>query len=110
MPLSAGLTRDCRAAVLDRGAACGSRRPPSWRQFPRAQAAGIVAVDFLHVDTILLRRLYVLVFIRARNTKAAAMSVVLGHGTGMTGRQREERLRPLLTPAPPGQESLIVGR
>jgi hypothetical protein len=34
------------------------RSGPSWQQFVHDQAAGIVAVDFLHVDTVLLRRLY----------------------------------------------------
>jgi putative transposase len=39
------------------------RAGPTWKQFLAAQARGIIAVDFVHVDTVLLRRVYALVVI-----------------------------------------------
>jgi transposase len=41
-----------RAAGID---PAPRRSGPTWRQFLAAQAAGILAVDFLHVDTVLLK-------------------------------------------------------
>jgi putative transposase len=39
------------------------RTGPAWKHFLAAQARGILAVDFVHVDTVLLRRLYALIII-----------------------------------------------
>ncbi len=57
------------------------RAGPTWRQFLHAQAAGIVAVDFLHVDTVLLKRLYVLVFIK-HGTRRMRLGGVTANPTG----------------------------
>jgi putative transposase len=39
------------------------RTGPTWNQFLTTQARGILAVDFVHVDTVLLRRIYALIVI-----------------------------------------------
>jgi putative transposase len=57
------------------------RSGQSWRQFLHAQAAGIVAVDFLHMDTVLLTRIYVLVFIE-HGSRRMHLGGVTTHPTG----------------------------
>jgi len=45
------------------------RSGPSWREFLKSQAAGIIACDFFSVETVLLRRFYVLFFIAHANRR-----------------------------------------
>ena len=54
------LVRNLHAADIDPPP---RRAVPTWRQFLAAQAHAIIACDFLVVQTVQLRRLYVLVFI-----------------------------------------------
>jgi len=53
------------------------RTGPTWRQFLTAQARGILAADFVHVDTVLLRRIYALIVIEHGSRRA--------HLVGLTG-------------------------
>jgi putative transposase len=49
-----------RTILLEAGPPPAPRRTgSSWRQFLTAQAHGILAVDFLHIDTVLLKRISV---------------------------------------------------
>jgi putative transposase len=57
------------------------RAAPTWRQFLTAQATGILALDFLHVDTVFLKTLYVLVFIE-HGSRQMHLGGVTAHPTG----------------------------
>ncbi|CAM5725199.1 hypothetical protein SHIRM173S_06474 [Streptomyces hirsutus] len=44
---------------------------PAWREFPRAQASGLPTADFFHVDTVILKRLYVFFALESRHAHRA---------------------------------------
>jgi putative transposase len=89
MPVSATAIR----TTLRRHGLDPAPRPTAttWRAFLRQQAEGIVACDFLTVDTVWLRRLYVLFFIELA-TRRVHLAGVAANPTGMWVTQQARNL------------------
>ena len=67
------------------------RAGPTWREFLAVQACAIIACDFLVVETVLLRRLHVLVFIE-HGTRRLHLAGVTAHPTGAWAAQQARNL------------------
>jgi putative transposase len=77
-----------RAAGID---PASRRAGTTWREFLAAQAHAIIACDFLVVETALLKRLYVLVFIE-HGTRRLHVAGVTAHPTGAWAVQQARNL------------------
>jgi len=81
-----------RRMLLNAGLEPAPRRSgPTWQEFLRQQAAGIMACDFFTVETVSLRRLYVLFFI-AHSSRRVWLAGCTANPTGAWVTQQARNL------------------